>query len=128
MSGWTGTLAGRSAGARLLTVLLSGCLASACTPYRAALMNNLGSPAEIIVLRADGSRMTGSIPTGQRLMMYDRLSQVEGIRYALSRQACTLNREELSTRVIREGSIDIVRLSPCIEPDPTQPLPPEPQS
>lgn len=99
---------------RVLMISIFGSLLTGCTPYRMALLNNTGAPAEVTVRRHDGIEMTGRIPDGRRLMMEDRIVDLDSVRYVVHGQACSLTREEMASRASSEAKIDVVGLSPCI--------------
>ena len=102
---------------RTLAVCICAALASACTPYRTALLNDTDGPVGLTVRRVDGSELRGDIPGGEKLMMFDRTAELESVDYSVGSQACRLTREEMAIRATRSGDIDVVPLSPCrLEP------------
>lgn len=105
---------------RILILVVISLSTAACTPYRSAIVNDLGASTSIILYRTNGTELRGVIPNERRLMLYDDISSLNSVNYSGGHQECRLTSTDLAARARKEGDINIVRLAPCIDARRTQ--------
>ena len=99
----------------IVPILVMSCL-QGCNPTSTAFDNETGVDIHIYVTaRSKNNDAFGLLTAGIRLVLHDRIEDIEIVKYSYSDHRCILTHDQLRAAAVRAkyGAVYIVKLRPC---------------